>query len=692
MPEFQRFIQIMLRAGSGRPQPWARPLDPGRVLGPGLVGGLLFVVFAELLRATGLLGQETALFAIFAIGLITIAGGIPAGFLALGLVGAYMVGSQLIGLDGSVRLRTWFSAGLALGVVAGVPAYWHWRDQRLARFETAQRSRLDIFHAQFEALCEAVHHGVFVADPNGRVTHANARFRAMCGLAPGDALPADAITGTIHPDERLRVRDEWRVALERGEEFSSEHRMCGRRGAVYTMRVFAAPVAGPEGHCGYVGTVEDVTELKSVEDQLLASERRLQTITDNVPAMISYIDRDERFQFINRAYEEGQGRKRSDMMGRRLDEVLSAADMRYARPMLERARAGVTINSERPVTHADGRTIWLQTAVVPHRAPDGDIIGFFAMSTDITSRREAEEALHREKERAQVTLCSISDAVIRTDGQGRIEYLNPTAQSLTGWPASEAVGLPVEAVLRLKNEANESVATHPLRAAIEADPGVPGANLAATLFTPEGKSVPVDLSVAPIRGRDGTLAGTVAVFRDASAQRRLARRLAYQATHDTLTGLRNRRGLAEALDTALARKSPHCLLYLDLDRFKPVNDACGHAAGDEVLRQVATSLARPLRAADTLARVGGDEFVVLLEGASEADAQRVAETMRGAIESLRFPFKGTTYRLGVSIGVAAIEEGSPESAEALIAAADAACYSAKAAGRNRVVAFERRAA
>jgi diguanylate cyclase (GGDEF)-like protein len=208
-----------------------------------------------------------------------------------------------------------------------------------------------------------------------------------------------------------------------------------------------------------------------------------------------------------------------------------------------------------------------------------------------------------------------------------------------------------------------------------------------TLVRRDGSEIAIDESASPLRDAEGRLTGVVIVFRDATPQRQITRQLSHQATHDPLTGLVNRRELERRLARVVASAretgSAHGLCYLDLDRFKEVNDACGHAAGDELLRQLAGILRGELRTRDTLARLGGDEFAVLLEHCELEQARRIADALRLVVQSFRFTWEGNSFALGASIGLVEITAASGGESDVL-RAADAACYRAKYAGRNRV--------
>lgn len=301
------------------------------------------------------------------------------------------------------------------------------------------------------------------------------------------------------------------------------------------------------------------------------------------------------------------------------------------------------------------------------------------------ARKDAEDALYQEKERLQVTLHAISDAVISTNASGVLLYINPAAEALTGWTLTAAVGRPYSQVFRLSDTALGASALDLVAGAIFAAEAHRYPQL--SLNQHQGGSVLVEAAVSPIRDADGEVQGAVLVFRDVTEQRRLSHEIAFQATHDELTGLGNRRAFEQALTQAFehTREKPqhHVVCYLDLDEFKVVNDTCGHTAGDELLRQIARLFAGLLREEDHLCRIGGDEFGILLMDQSVAAALQVAERLQHSLADYRFVWREQSFGVGVSIGVVVLDARS-ESVGALLQAADSACYVAKDAGRSRI--------
>ncbi|MFQ5935541.1 MAG: EAL domain-containing protein [Acidiferrobacterales bacterium] len=305
----------------------------------------------------------------------------------------------------------------------------------------------------------------------------------------------------------------------------------------------------------------------------------------------------------------------------------------------------------------------------------------------IQSLSAAKAALDREKKLAQLTLKSIGDGVITTDLVGTVEYINPVAERLTGWSNDEACGLPLSKVFKLVDETTGQVITDPVKPCLDEGRSFRLSEHTLLVHRDENQESSVEVAVSPIHDRELKGDGTVLVFHDVTEIRGIARRMSYQASHDSLTGLVNRQEfefrLNGALETACNHGRHHAICYLDLDEFKVVNDTCGHIAGDELLRQLAAALQSGVRESDTLARLGGDEFGVLLEGCPLERAERVAEGLRQIVQNFRFAWEDRVFDIGISIGLVPIDADSGSFTE-VMTAADAACYQAKDGGRDRI--------
>ncbi|MFZ2507908.1 MAG: EAL domain-containing protein [Steroidobacteraceae bacterium] len=340
--------------------------------------------------------------------------------------------------------------------------------------------------------------------------------------------------------------------------------------------------------------------------------------------------------------------------------------------------------------HTDGEWRWVVGRARARVDDQGRLRRLIGVELDITERKLYEEALFREKESAQITLQSIGDGVITCDAHGRVEYLNPVAEELTGWRLEDSLGRTIDEIFRSFHEETCEPLENPLAVAVRRIRSIKSVR-PMLLIRRDGNELYIESTSSPIRDGSGTVTGGVLVFHDVSESRELNRRLSYHASHDVLTGLVNRREfearLERALKSAKARETSYALCYIDIDQFKIVNDTCGHSAGDALLGQVGALLKSKVRWRDTLARLGGDEFGVLLESCSLEEALRTAETLRESIRNFRYTWEDRTFRLGASLGVVPITPENEDIASVL-SAADSACGAAKESGRNRVHCFE----
>jgi diguanylate cyclase (GGDEF)-like protein/PAS domain S-box-containing protein len=303
---------------------------------------------------------------------------------------------------------------------------------------------------------------------------------------------------------------------------------------------------------------------------------------------------------------------------------------------------------------------------------------------NMMNRKTAEDALFIEKERAQVTLNSIGDAVLCTDSSGNITYLNPVAEKMTGWSREEASGRPLAEVFRIIDGATRLPAQNPLEMAIEQNKTV-GLTGNCILIRRDGFESSIEDSTAPIHDRDGHGTGAVIVFHDVGAARTMSLQMTHSAQHDFLTDLPNRMLLNDRITQAVSFAERQgrqlAVLFVDLDHFKKINDSLGHAIGDKLLQSVAGRLIASVRRSDTVSRQGGDEFVVLLSQVEHAeDAAFSARKILAAITSPHHIDHRDLY-INVSIGISTYP-GDGQDAESLMNTADSALYDAKEHGRN----------
>ena len=424
------------------------------------------------------------------------------------------------------------------------------------------------------------------------------------------------------------------------------------------------------------------------EQQLRNSESRYRGLFENTVDGVYIATREGEIITVNPALVQMLGYDSAEDL-----KSIGRTTMLYVNP-IDRERVfarleaqGFVKNFEYRLRRKDGTEIVVLENSRAVYDDNGKVIAHEGTITDITERKRAETQVFEEKERAQVTLQSIGDGVITTDANGNIDYINPVAQDLTGWDMRRARGKPVSDIMMLVNEHTRATVESPVIRCLK-EGRVITLPKNTVLITKDSEEVPIQDSAAPIRDRIGNVIGSVMVFHDVSKESRMFRQLSYQASHDTLTGLINRREFENRIEGALEyirgnAEETHALLYIDLDQFKVVNDTFGHVAGDALLRHASEIIQSKIRVSDVLARLGGDEYGILLERCSDERAIDVAEEIRSAIEGYRFEWKDSFTTIRCSIGVVIVTSENAAVAD-LMSAADVACYSAKDMGRNQV--------
>jgi diguanylate cyclase len=341
------------------------------------------------------------------------------------------------------------------------------------------------------------------------------------------------------------------------------------------------------------------------------------------------------------------------------------------------------IETEFRVIWPDGSLHHLHAMANPAQDIENGLIG---VNWDVTALRSLTTKLAEQHQLMRVTMRSIGDAVITTDANGVITWMNPVAEALTGWTTQEAASRPMAQVFNILNEATMLPVESPVDTCLIGGTSV-GLAAGTILISRTGEQFGIEDSAAPIKDDNGKVLGVVLVFHDVTAERRLSGEMTFRATHDTLTGVKNRTEFELRLSRLLQQsgedKSVHAMMFIDLDQFKLVNDGCGHSAGDEVLQQVARIFAETIRARDMVARIGGDEFGVILEHCSIEKAATIAQSICDKMESYRYTQGDRRFRIGASIGLVPVDSRWP-SVAAMIQTADASCAIAKDSGRNRV--------
>ena len=432
-------------------------------------------------------------------------------------------------------------------------------------------------------------------------------------------------------------------------------------------------------------------ERKRIREALRSSEARFRAMSDASPLGIFVSDGQGSCVYTNAAYHKISGLSFEQTLGSNWSTAIHPDDRQRVLAEWRAAAMGQeTFQTEYRFLQEQGTVVWTRVSSAP--MDDGlNPHGRVKTVEDISERKEAEFALQAaerelfdERERAQVTLNSIGDAVLTTDSAGNVTYLNLVAESMTGWIWKEAIGRPLSDVFNIIDGSTREIASNPVQRAIKEDRTV-GLAADCVLVRRDGFESAIEDSAAPIHDRDGKDAGAVIVFHDVSKSRAMALKMAHLAQHDFLTDLPNRLLLTERLKQAIGFAQRHhnqvALLFLDLDHFKHINDSLGHTIGDQLLQSVAERLASCVRVTDTVCRQGGDEFVILLaEIARPHDTTQVAEKLLAAF-ALPHLIGGQELHITLSIGISVYPDDGTD-VDTVMQNADTAMYHAKENGRN----------
>ena len=521
-------------------------------------------------------------------------------------------------------------------------------------------------------------------DSEQRFCYANETHRSWLGLDPQSLLGQRLIDVVGKRNHQLAS-----AALDRayaGETASYEGELYNGNERRYAHGNFHPDFDTAGRVRGVFTALVDITERRTLELQLHESEQRFFGAFQHAAIGMALVAPDGLWLQVNAAfcammgYSEDELRQLTTRDITHPDDV-AYSDLLHAQMLVDRVESS---HLEKRYLHKNGNVVHAQLSVSLVRGDDDAPRHFVVQIQDITQRKTFEDALHRERELAEVTLRSIGDAVITTDPQLRITSLNPIAEAMTGWTSSEAQGRLIEDIFQLFDAQHIQPVANPLRAAIEHNTIVDlvGRTL---LRHRHGFDTPVEDSSAPIHDHAGNVIGGVLVFHDVSETRALALKMIHLTQHDTLTGLPNRSQLhghiEQALATATRRQQRAALLYIDIDNFKQVNELYSQADGDRVLRALVTQIRRCLPGDELMSRYGGDEFVVVLphlEGVGEAAS--LCQTLINHCEQTRVDgLLELALRVSIGISVFPDDATTPEN---LLQCAETALVAAKAQGQH----------
>ena len=534
---------------------------------------------------------------------------------------------------------------------------------------------------QLRAIMDGVPAPVAYIDRDERCHYVNRTFLQFFGLTTeqvNEMRLRDVVGHGIYQSAQAMLTR----AMD-GESTAFDRLVPGANGVRRWMTIRVVPDAAPSGevHGAFV-LMNDIHGLKQAQEALRASEAELRLIMDNVPARVSYIDRDYRYRFLNRHNEEWLGESRKELTGRQIADVVGNERANQLGPLLDRVLMGETVSTEKQLTQPDGLERWESVHFAPNRDAEGNVVGIYAVHTDIHDQKRNEDELKRVNWMLSSHISNTPLAVLEWDRDFRLVRWSPQAENIFGWPSDEILGIPLADSPLVHEDDREAFAGLVGRLMGGEEPRATGLT---RNHRRDGETIWCEWYHSALLDDEGRIVSILSFVQDVSSRIQAEERLQYLATRDALTGLPNRLLLHERLTQAIAKakRSGHRVgvLFIDLDRFKNVNDTLGHRIGDELLKRVTAALSSALRETDLLARLGGDEFMVIVEDFDDPSVLgRIAQKLLDAIQQ---PFEIESHDIFVtsSIGIAVYPDDSDDPEE-LLKHADVAMYRSKELGRN----------
>jgi len=565
-------------------------------------------------------------------------------------------------------------------------------EKELQQLNTELEARVELRTREYKAseqryrmLFESAPDLLFVLDMQGKIQQVNSIAVQRLGYSAGE-IKGSSISAFLTTPFQADYQASFQALLKQGIQFQ-ELKLLNREQQTLWVECACSVIANPANQEPYILVIQrDITDRKLLETRLRSAEQQMRTVFEAMHdiVLVCHMRAGEITSIDVAPTTPRAGRDVVDTLADETVKFLWDNAGRAAGQYIQQVMATNEAAKYEYSCFVDGRELSFLANISP--MTENAVLW---VARDISDRKQAEKALFQEKELAQVTLQSIGDAVITTDIQGNIYQFNPVAEQLTGWSTADAEGQPISEVFNIIHEETRQPAANPIYKALREGSTV-GLAKNTVLVGRDRAEYGIEDSAAPIRDREGQIIGAVMVFHDVTHSRDLTRQLSWQASHDPLTRLINRRKLEQillnALQTAKQKHHHHALCFLDLDQFKVINDTCGHAAGDDLLCQISKLFQQSIRTNDVIARLGGDEFAILLHDCPMERACVIAEVLRQAVQAFRFHWMDKTFSIGVSIGLVKIDQHSPDLAN-IVGAADAACYAAKAKGRNRILVY-----
>lgn len=558
----------------------------------------------------------------------------------------------------------------------------------------AERKHIAESETRFRHAMEYSAIGMALVSPAGKWLQVNKALCRLLGYQAHELLPL-TFQQLTHPQDLDADLQQVRALLAGEiETYSMEKRYFRKdHEVVWALLAVSLVRDGDRQPLYFIAQIEDITELKQTER---VNQRLMERITlANDAAGIGVWEWDlsgKKMSWDRRMFQLYRLPASAQASYQKWLRMLHPADRaRVLRQFAHAIKNLTAVDVEFRISSDIGiRYIRSQGNIVKDK--HGAAQRILGINQDVTALRQLTDALYEEKERMHITLDAIGEAVISTDEEMQVIFMNPVAERMSGWLQSQAVGKPLSEILRITRGSQGPEMDNLLSCDLPATSAPEPTERDLVLHNRAGEQFAIHYSLSPLKTLSGENIGSVIVIHDVSESREIMKRLSYSASHDMLTRLPNRVSFEERLKALLLRNGEmpqqHALMFIDLDRFKAVNDSAGHAAGDALLRALSDLMLQQLRAGDLLARLGGDEFGVLLQHCSLAEATQVAQRMVNAVNAFTFPWQGQLHQVGASVGLTEIVDDNASAGE-LMAQADLACYSAKHNGRGQISVYDR---
>lgn len=538
--------------------------------------------------------------------------------------------------------------------------------------------------ALFRKLFESSPEGVVLLDNEDCIVRVNPRFLEMFGYRKGEVI-GRPVNSLIVDESLYEEASDLNRQVIAGESIGKDTVRYRKDGSMLYVSILGHPVVLGEGRVGVYGIYRDVTEQKLAEETLRQSEDKYRTIIETIEDGYFEVDLEGNFLFFNEALPRILGYDQEELRTATYRDFSSPSTAQYVYRNFKEVYASGISNPgfSWEATDKHGRTRHLETSVSLIKSAKEKPAGFRGVVRDVTQRVHAESALSESEERYRIMAENTGQLIYDYDLKTGTIHWSGAIERVIGQAPEELAGVDIDEWMERIHPEDRDEAVAMLEQA-EREGGQ--YHVEYRFRTGTGRYIHTEDNGTFLLDDEGNAYRMVGTMTDVSERHRITREMAYQAAHDPLTGLLNRRKFDEVLSELLAQQGStgrsHAVLYMDLDQFKVVNDTCGHHAGDGLLRQLAGLLTGQLRTSDTLARLGGDEFGLILHGCPLARAEEVGRKILGLINDFAFSWEGRSFTIGISIGI--VDLSGYDSVAGVLMAADQACYSAKSLGRNRI--------